>query len=99
MATAGVADFGSFDVILPVGLQKSKRGEPLYELRTCLWPRKTLQELLQNEAGREDLVCTFQCVPQRPDFRRQYLGIATEGKRPDAGIDEQAHGWRAQSTL
>ena len=97
--TARVADRGSFDVVRLVGLQEPKRAEALDKLRPCLRPDKPLQQFLQNQTGREDLIRSLKCLPQRLYFRRQDLGVATEGQRPDAGIDEQTHGLRDRSTL
>jgi hypothetical protein len=94
-----VADYGGFDVVFTVWLQESERGEPLDQLATCFGPRKALQELLQHQTRREDLVCSLETVLKRLDFRYRHLGVAVEGEGPDAGIDEQAHGLRERSAL
>ena len=52
---------------------------------------KSLQQLLQDEPSRQDRVPTFKRTVQGSHLWRRRGVITTEGKRPDAGIDEQAH--------
>ena len=43
VTAASVADFGRFDVVEPIRLQESKRGEPVDQLTTRLGPCKALK--------------------------------------------------------
>ena len=70
MAAACVADFGGFDMVLPIRLQKAECGESLDQLTTDLRSCKTLQKFLQHQTCREDLVCAFKSTPKCADFRR-----------------------------
>ena len=99
MPTTGVADLGRFDVVVSIRLQESERGEPLDQLGTCLWPGKTLQQLLQNQPGRKNLVGSIERVLKRLHFRHNCVRVTPEREGPDAGVDEQAHGLRARSAL
>ena len=88
MPETRVADLGRFDVVFTIRLQESERGKPLDPLGTCLWPCKTLQEFLQNQAGRKNLVCSFERVLKRPHFLHICLSVTPEREGPDAGVDE-----------
>jgi len=44
----------SLDVIISVRNQERHGGKPLENLSACLGPSETLQQLLENESGRED---------------------------------------------
>ena len=96
---ASVADFGSFCVVFPIRLQEAKRAEPIDQLATRFGACKPLKKFLQHKARSKNLVCPIESVPKRADFGRSSNSVPAKGERPDAGIDEQAHGLRALSDL
>ena len=53
-ATTGVAERCSLDVVISVRNQERYGGKPLENLGACLGPSETLQQLLENQSGRED---------------------------------------------
>ena len=99
MTTARIADLRSFNMVVSVWLQESKRGKPLNKLASRLRSRKALKQFLQYQPGSEDLICPFKGVLQSLDFGHRSLGVSAEGERPDTGIYEQAHSLRARSAL
>lgn len=98
-AAAGVANLRGFDVILPVRLDEPEGAKAFDELSPSLRPCKALQQLLQHETGREDLISAEQSIPERSHLRRGLFGIAAQRERPDARVDQQAHRLRARSAL
>ena len=98
-STAGVSDFSSFDVVFTIRLEEPQRCKPLDQLTARFGPREALQQFLKNQASRKDLIGAFQRVLECLDFRQRCVGVASEGKRPNAGIDKQAQGLRARSAL
>ena len=56
---AGVAYFCSFDVVLAIWLQKREGGESLNQLGSRLRSSEPLQQFLEDQAGREHLVCAL----------------------------------------
>lgn len=99
VATARISNFRSFDVVFAVRLQESDRGEPGDQLVARLRPVETLQQFLQHQPGREDLVGAFESVPEGLHFRCGRLGVAAKGERPNAGIDQKTHDGRVRSDL
>jgi hypothetical protein len=57
-ATTGVADFRRFDVILTAWLKEGESKEAFHKLGARLRPREALQQFLDDEPGREDLIGT-----------------------------------------
>ena len=53
-ATTRVAERCSLDVVISVRNQERYGGKPLENLGACLGPSETLQQLLENQSGRED---------------------------------------------
>jgi hypothetical protein len=56
---AGVSYFCGFDVVLAIWLQKREGGESLNQLGSRLRSSEPLQQLLEDQAGREHLVCAL----------------------------------------
>jgi hypothetical protein len=61
-ATTRFSQRRSLDVIIPIRSQERHSGKPLENLGTCLRPRKTLQQLLENESGRENSLPSAESV-------------------------------------
>ena len=98
-AAAGIADLCRVDVIFPVRLEEGQRAEAFNQLDTGLRPCEALQQFLEDESGREDLIGAEQSVSERRDLGRGLFGIPAQRQRPDAGVDEQAHRLRVRSAL
>ena len=73
---AGVPDFCGLDVIFLVRLEEGQRGEAFHQLGSCLWPSEALQKLLENQAGREDLICPQKGMAQSFHLGRGLLGVS-----------------------
>lgn len=99
VAPALVANLCSFYVVISVWLQESKRGKPLNELASRLRTRKTLEQLLKNQACGEDLISSVKRMLKQLDFGHGSHGVSAESERPDAGVNEQTHGLRVRSAL
>ena len=82
-----------------VWLEKFERGESFDHVTARLAPIEALQKLLQNQTCREDLARPLESVLKRRDFCNCWRGVAPEGERPDARVNEKAHGLRARSDL
>ena len=70
MTAASVADFGGFDMVLPIWLKKAECRESLDQLTTHLRPCKALEKFLQHKTCRKDLVRAIKCMPKSADRRR-----------------------------
>ena len=67
-ATTRVAQRGGLDVIITVRNQERHSGKPLENLGACLRSRETLQQLLENESGREDNLPVVEGVGEHGDL-------------------------------
>ena len=88
---AAISQFSSVDVILPVRGEERQGREPADDVVARTWAGKPLQQFLQDQPRGDDGFVAFKGVAQREHFRGGGNLIATEGERPDAGIDEQRH--------
>lgn len=89
-APTSVAQFGGVNMVLSVRDDERQGGEAIEYLRPRPGPREPLQQLLQDQSGREDDILALQGAPQRVDFRRLRRAIPAEGQRPYARVDEEA---------
>jgi hypothetical protein len=89
-AAASVSEFRRVDMVMPVRDEQWQGGEPFDDLRSVPRPGKPLQELLQNEAGCQQLLAGLDGPHQLAYFRRRGWCVAPQRQRPDAGIDEEA---------
>jgi hypothetical protein len=94
-----VADLCGLDVVFAVRLEKSQGSESFNELASRLRPGKALQQLLQDQAGGEHLVCAFKRASKHFYGLGGSLSVAAESQRPDGRVNEQAHDLRARSAL
>ena len=86
-SSAGVSHFSGFNVVFAVRLEKAECCEPIDQLATRLRSSKALQQFLQYQTCRKDLISPLESVLKRFDFWCRCLGVATEGSRPNAGVD------------
>lgn len=97
--STSIADFRSFDVVGAIGLEERQRGKPLDQLATRLRSRKALEQLLEDQPGREHLVRAFKSAPEHFDSLGGCPSVAAESQRPDGRVHEQTHDLRARSAL
>ena len=97
-ATTAISEFRRIDVILAVGRQKWQDCESVDDVFARPRAGKSLQQFLQDQPGGQDSIATFEGIAQRRYLRGRRDLVASKGKRPHAGIDEQAHR-RVRSTL
>ena len=90
-ATAAISQLRSTDMILPVRGQKRQGREPIDDVFARPWAGESLQQFLQNQSRGYDGVAAFKGMSQGAHFRSAGGAIASERKRPHAGIDEQTH--------
>ena len=74
-ATTGVAERCSLDVVISVRNQERYGGKPLENLGACLGPSETLQQLLENESGREDSLPAAKRVGKLGNLRNRLRRI------------------------
>ena len=89
-APTSVAQFCRVNVVLSVRDDERQGGEAVEYLRPCPGPRESLQQLLQDQSGRQDDILALQGAPQRVDFGRLRRAIPAERQRPYARVDEEA---------
>lgn len=89
MAATRVAQRRGFDVIVPVGHEERKCGEPIENLRMRFGPGEALQQLLQYQTGRQDRLAALERPDQGCDLRSRRRPITAQREGPDAGIDEE----------
>ncbi len=98
-AAADIADSGCCNVVLLVGLEEGDGGKGLHELVAYCWTSETLEHLLEDQSGGEDLLGTLESGTEGADLRRAWLAITARGQRPDKGVDQQTHRRRSRSAL
>jgi hypothetical protein len=89
--TTPIAQFCGVNVILPVRGKERERCESIDNVFTRTRASEPLQQFLQNQSRGHNGFATFEGAAQRPYFGAIGRRVATEGERPDAGIDEQRH--------
>ena len=97
-SAAQVPEVGRGNMILTIWLDQGERREGLDNLLACLRVREALQEFLQDQARGHDHPCPGQGFLEHVDLMPVNFGIAPEGERPDARIDQERH-LRERSTL
>jgi hypothetical protein len=85
-------------MVFAVGLNQCQRSELLDDLFAGLGTREALKKFLQHQTGRDNNVCASKRVLQRLYLGLFNLNVASEGKRPDARIDQERH-FRERSAL
>jgi len=98
MAAAMVAKLSRFDVILAIGHKQGKRGKASENGSAVSRAGKTLQELLENQAGDKNRLAGLKCARQRMHRGERLRFIPAKSLRPDAGVDEKTQR-RSRSAL
>src|ERR1035438_10819422 len=80
-----------FRSILPVRGKEREGRKPVDNVLTRTRTGEPLQQFLQNQSSGHNGFATFEGATQRPYLWTIGRLVATEGERPDAGIDEQRH--------
>jgi hypothetical protein len=88
---ADVANLSGSRVVLAVGHEQWERREPLENHGSGFRPAEALENLLKDEAGREDRFAFLDRPAQSGDLACTSGGLPPEGERPDARIDEEIH--------
>lgn len=89
-AATQVSKICGLDMIVPVRNDHRYRGKPIDNLLASLRPRKSLKQLLQDQARREDLLSSFDDAGKLLYLTSTDGRVAAKRKRPDTGIDEYA---------
>ena len=95
---ARISQVRSTDVIFSVGNEKRNSGKTIQNLCPSPWPRKTLQQFLENETCRQQSLARFDRTNQRSHRRGLRRRVTPQSQRPNTGIDEQAQS-RVRSAL
>jgi hypothetical protein len=90
-APASISQFCSFDVIVARGSQKRKRPKPIDDLMARLGTREALQQFLQHESRREDVLSGIDATNQFAHLGHGTGHVTPESHGPDAGVHEHAH--------
>ena len=90
-ATTAIAQLRGVDMIQSVRSQERQRRKPVNDVFSRTRAGKSLQQFLQDETCDDERFANFESMTQDANFRCRGSLVAAEGKRPDAGIDEQGH--------
>ena len=85
-----ISQVSRLHVILAIGHKERHCGKSFQNLRASFWTSETLQDFLENKACRYDRLGRFDCAREHLPFFQLRRRIASERKRPNAGIDEKA---------
>ena len=96
---AGIAQGCSTDVVVPIGLKQGQSSKAFDDPGLRLGAREALQQLLKNQAGRDDDLRTEQGILEMVDLRFGSFRIAAKSQRPDAGVNQKGHQRRDRSAL
>jgi hypothetical protein len=93
-----VSQLRGVNVVAPVGHQQRQGGKPIHYSPAIPRSGKTLQKLLQHQAGREYCLTRFEGPNQPVNLGHRRGRIPPQRQRPYAGIDKQAQ-LRVRSAL
>ena len=96
---AGITQGCSTDLVVPIGLKQGQSSKTFDDLRLRLGARKALQQLLKNQAGRDDDLRTEQGLLELVDLWFGSVRITAKSQRPDAGVNQKGHQRRDRSAL
>jgi hypothetical protein len=85
-------------MVLAIRLKQSQRRKPLYDLFACLGSCKALKKFLQDKTSRHNNVGASKRILQRLHLGCFNFNVTSEGKRPDARINQERH-FRERSAL
>ncbi|MEF7616267.1 hypothetical protein V4F39_20300 [Aquincola sp. MAHUQ-54] len=98
-STTCIPQVGCANVIVSIWLEQWQGGESFDDLGLGFCARETLQELLQNQARRDDDIGPEQGIFEFLDLGFGSFYVAAKGQGPDARIHEQCHLPRDRSAL
>ena len=96
---AGIAQDCGTDVVVPIRLNQGQSSKAFDDLGLRLGAREALQQLLKNQAGRDDNLRTEQGILEMVDLRFGSFRIASKSQRPDTGVNQKDHQRRDRSAL
>lgn len=89
-SSAGIPEACRFDMIAPVWHDQRQCRKSPDDLVTRAGARESLQQLLEDQAGRYDGPTGMQRVGERVDFRCGLRRITAQCERPHARVDQKA---------
>src|SRR5262249_24118311 len=93
-APTAIPQIGGLDMIIAIRDEKRYCRKAIHNLRTGLRTRKTLQDLLQDQASCNDRLARFNRPSRRLHFGHRRRRIAPERQRPDTGVNEEGQSRR-----
>jgi len=90
-SATGVAEFGGCNMVFAIRLQQWKRCEALNDLCSGLRSGESLKQFLENQPGRNDDIGAHKGVLELLNCRFGGRGIAAQGERPNARVNQQSH--------
>jgi hypothetical protein len=88
LASARVAKRRCLDMVIACGDDEWQRLEPRNESGTLLGASQALEELLQDQAGRVDLLAVLEAATQSRDCRGIRGHVTPQREGPDTRVDE-----------
>ena len=87
-SAAGVSQLGRANVVLAVGNQQGKGGEPLDDPVPRVRAAKALKEFLKHQARGEDRVTGLEGACKECNLGAAFGSVAPQRQRPHARVDE-----------
>ena len=88
LSTTGVPELCRFNVIRTLGDDEGKKRESLDDPVSCFRTAKALEELLKDQARREEKLARLDCLPQEFDLGGGRPLISSQSERPDTCVHE-----------
>jgi hypothetical protein len=77
-ATASVAQIGSFNVVLPLWIEKRQSCKPFDDILAGAWSDESLQEFLKNQASGDNRFAALKGLPQSNDFDNRRSSVTAK---------------------
>jgi len=97
-SAAGIPETRCLNVIAPIGCYQRQCRESSNDLVARAGSGESLQQFLEDQAGRYDRPAGMQCVGERIDLGYRLRRISTQRERPHTGVDQEIQR-RVRSTL
>lgn len=88
---ARISQLGRGNMVFPIRNNQGKSGEPIHDGLLSLWTCKSLKKLLEDQACGENGFARLKGLLKPTNLGAWWWSISTQGQRPDARIDKQAH--------
>ncbi|MEM9595906.1 MAG: hypothetical protein AAGD06_16660 [Acidobacteriota bacterium] len=88
--SASIAKLGGLDVVAAIRDDHGKSPETLDQDPSLLGSADSLQQLLEDQARRQDGFSSLQGLPEAQRLRAAVGSIPAKGQGPDASIDKEA---------